>query len=96
MCVSIVCPAPPVGGGGVSVCTCMYGCMYVLVCKYVCVYVCIHVMRVVKLPHKLTYCFFPFSWVDPTHSGGGVTKPDTGIIYVHYIISYIEYSFCTF
>ena len=37
----------------------------------VCVYVCIHVMRVVRLPHKLTYCFFPFSWVDPTHSGGG-------------------------
>ena len=37
----------------------------------VCVYVCIHVMRVVRLRHKLTYCFFPFSWVDPTHSGGG-------------------------
>ena len=29
---------PPVGWGGVSVCTCMYGCMYVFVCKYVCVY----------------------------------------------------------
>ena len=52
----------------------------------VCVYVCIHVMRVVRLPHKLTYCFFPFSWVDPTHSGGGATKPDTGIIYIYIII----------
>ena len=31
-------PPPPVGWGGVSVCTCMYGCMYVFVCKYVCVY----------------------------------------------------------
>ena len=54
----------------------------------VCVYVCIHVMRVVRLPHKLTYCFFPFSWVDPTHSGGGATNPDTGIIY---IILYTQY-----
>ena len=45
----------------------MYVCMYSLcVCT-----VCIHVMRVVRLRHKLTYCFFPFSWVDPTHSGGG-------------------------
>ena len=25
-------PAPPVGGWGVSVCTCMYGCMYVCIC----------------------------------------------------------------
>ena len=33
-------PRPPLWvGGGVSVCTCMYGCMYVFVCKYVCVYV---------------------------------------------------------
>ena len=49
----------------------------------VCVYVCIHVMRVVRLRRKLTYCFFPFSWVDPTHSGGGgATNPEPGIIYI--------------
>ena len=41
-------------------------------------------MRVVRLRHKLTYCFFPFSWVDPTHSGGGgATNPEPGIIYVN-------------
>ena len=37
----------------------------------VCVYVCIHVMRVVRLPHKLTYCFFPFSWGPNPFGGGG-------------------------
>ena len=53
----------------------------------VCVYVCIHVMRVVRLRHKLTYCFFPFSWVDPTHSGGGGgTNPEPGIIYIYICI----------
>ena len=53
-----------------------------IVCVYV--YVCIHVMRVVRLPHKLTYCFFPFSW-GPNPFGGGATKPDTGIIYIDYM-----------
>ena len=37
----------------------------------VCVYVCIHAMRVVRLPHKLTYCFFPFSWGPNPFGGGG-------------------------
>ena len=40
-------------------------------------------MRVVRLRHKLTYCFFPFSWVDPTHSGRGGTGPEDGIIYMY-------------
>ena len=55
----------------------------------VCVYVCIHVMRVVRLPHKLTYCFFPFSWVDPTHSGGGGPRNRIPGSYILCIIYYI-------
>ena len=47
----------------------------------VCVYVCIHVMRVVRLRHKPTYCFFPFSWV-ANPLGGGATGPEDGIIYI--------------
>ena len=41
-------------------------------------------MRVVRLRHKLTYCFFPFSWVDQPirGGGGGATNPEPGIIYV--------------
>ena len=63
----------------------------------VCVYVCIHVMRVVRLRHKLTYCFFPFSWVDPTHSGGGgggATNPEPGIIYIYIIIDVYRTRIC--
>ena len=60
-------------------------CMYLSVSMYVCivcVYVCIHVMPVVRLPHKLTYCFFPFSWVDPTHSGGARNRKPGSYIYI--------------
>ena len=24
---------------------------------------------------------YPYSWMDPTHSGGGATRPEAGIIY---------------
>ena len=82
MCVCIVCPAPLwVGGACLYVHACIGVCMYLSVSMcvcIVCVYVCIHVMRVVRLRHKLTYCFFPFSWVDPTHSGGGPRTRNPG------------------
>ena len=97
MCVCIVCPAPLwVGGACLYVHACIGVCMYLSVSMYVCMYslyVCIHVMRVVRLRHKLTYCFFPFSWVDPTHSGGGGGH-ETGRrdhIYV-YVKMYVDYN----
>ena len=49
----------------------------------VCVYVCIHVMRVVRLPHKLTYCFFPFSWGPNPFGGGGGPRNRIPGSYIH-------------
>ena len=83
MCVSIVCPAPPVGGGGVSVCTCMYGCMYVLVCMYslcVCMYTC---NACCEASTQTNILLLSLLLGGPNPFGGGATKPDTGIMYTY-------------
>ena len=66
--------------------------MYVCI---VCVYVCIHVMRVVRLPHKLTnILLLSLLLGGPNPFGGGATNPDTGIIYIYiYVRIHLENRF---